>query len=124
MDVHHQEPNINVHTNYNVGISKQSASVSMGNHTEPEEINEISINYIDSGETYNRSTIVVDTDFSSKIAETLQLDPEPKSMKECLKRSDWPKWKEAIEAELHSLNKREVFSKIIPTTLIVFTVGA
>ena len=51
IDVHHQESNINVHTNYNVGISKQSASVSMGNHTEPEEISEISINYIDSEET-------------------------------------------------------------------------
>ena len=124
VDVQHQEPNINVHTNYNVGVSKQSDSVVMGNHTEPEEINEISINYIDSGETYNRSTTVVDTDFSSKIAETLQLDPEPKSMKECLKRSDWPKWKEAIEAELHSLNKREVFSKIIPTPHKVFPVGA
>ena len=45
-------------------------------------------------------------------------------MKECLKRSDWPKWKEAIEAELLSLNKREVFSKVIPTPHKVFPVGA
>jgi hypothetical protein len=45
-------------------------------------------------------------------------------MKECLKRSDWPKWKEAIEAELRSLNKREVFSKVIHTPHKVFPVGA
>jgi hypothetical protein len=42
---------------------------------EPKEVNEISTNYIDSGESYNRKTTLVDTYFSSKIAKTLQLDP-------------------------------------------------
>jgi hypothetical protein len=123
-DVQHQEPSINVCRNSNAGTSKQPDSVFMGNHTEPEEVNEISTNYINSGESYNTKTTLVDTYFSSKIAKTLQLDPEPKSMKECLKRSDWPQWKEAIEAEQCSLNKREVFSKVIPTPHKVFPVGA
>ena len=104
-DAQHQEPSINVRTNTNAGTSKHSDPVVMGNHTVPEGIKEISTNYIDSGESYDRKTTLVDIYFSSKIAKTLQLDPEPKSMKECLKRLDWPKWKEAIEAELRSLNK-------------------
>jgi hypothetical protein len=42
-------------------------------------------------------------------------DPDPKTMADCKQRSDWIKWKEAIETELDSLRKREVFSKVIPT---------
>jgi hypothetical protein len=44
-------------------------------------------------------------------------------MAECKKRSDWNKWKEAIEAELASLTKREVFSSVIPTPPKIFPVG-
>jgi hypothetical protein len=33
-------------------------------------------------------------------------------MTECKKRSDWDKWKKAIEAEIASLNKRKVFSAV------------
>jgi hypothetical protein len=44
-------------------------------------------------------------------------------MVECKKRSDWNKWKEAIEAELASLKKREVFSSVIPTPPKTFPVG-
>ena len=81
----------------------------MGNHIESEGIKEISINYIESGESYNRETTIVDIYFASEIAEILQLDPEPKTVRDCLKRPDWPKWKEAIEAELHLLNKEKYF---------------
>jgi hypothetical protein len=35
-------------------------------------------------------------------------DPEPKSMAECQKRSDWVKWKEALETKLLLLSKRQV----------------
>jgi hypothetical protein len=31
------------------------------------------------------------------------------------KRSNWNKWKDAIEAEIASLSKREVFSAVLPT---------
>jgi hypothetical protein len=50
-DVQHQEPSINMHTNSNAGTSKQPDSIVIGNHTEPKEVNEISTNYIDSGES-------------------------------------------------------------------------
>ena len=83
----------------------------MGNHEMLEEmIDEISMSYVDYGELYNRKTTVVDTYFASKIAESLYLDPEPKSMAECQKRIDWVKWKDAIDAELRSLNKRNVLA--------------
>jgi hypothetical protein len=44
-------------------------------------------------------------------------------MAECTKRSDWIKWKAAIEAELASLYKREVFSAVMPTPRNIFPVG-
>jgi hypothetical protein len=50
-------------------------------------------------------------------------DPDPKTMTECKQRIDWNKWKEAIEAELDSLRKREVFSNVIPTPLRTYLDG-
>jgi hypothetical protein len=44
-------------------------------------------------------------------------------MIECRKRSDWDKWKAAIEAELRSLCKREVFGTAVPTPPNVIPVG-
>jgi hypothetical protein len=34
-------------------------------------------------------------------------------MVECKKRSNWNKWKEAIEAEFNSLKKRKVFTEVM-----------
>jgi hypothetical protein len=50
-------------------------------------------------------------------------DPNPKTMAECKQCSDWIKWNEAIKAELDSLRKREVFSKVIPTPPRTYLVG-
>jgi len=44
-------------------------------------------------------------------------------MAECKKRSNWTQWKEAIQAEIASLTKREVFTSAIPTPPKVFPVG-
>ena len=44
-------------------------------------------------------------------------------MIECKKRSDWPKWKEAIAVELLSLNKRKVFGPVCRTPEDIFPVG-
>jgi hypothetical protein len=44
-------------------------------------------------------------------------------MVECKKRSDWDKWKEAIEVEIASLNKRKVFSAVRPTPPGILPVG-
>jgi len=117
-------PSINARTNTSARTSEDPDSNSLGNIEESQRVNEISTNYIDSGESFNRKTTIVDINFASKIASNLQLDPEPKTMAECIKRSDWIKWKEAIEAELHSLKKREVFSSVIPTPRNIFPVGS
>ena len=42
-------------------------------------------------------------------------DLEPQSIDECRQRNDWLKWQEAIQSELHSLVKREIFGPIIQT---------
>jgi hypothetical protein len=44
-------------------------------------------------------------------------------MAECEKHSDWPKWKDAIQVELASLNKRKVFTEATVTPPKVFPVG-
>ena len=44
-------------------------------------------------------------------------------MEECRHRNDWPKWKEAIQAELNSLTKWEVFGPIVQTPEDVKHVG-
>jgi hypothetical protein len=96
----------------------------MGNHDEWEDDHEeITTNYVESGESYHRKTTVVNIYFASKIADSMDPDPEPKSMIECRKRSYWDKWKAAIEAELRSLYQREVFGPVVPTPPKVIPVG-
>ncbi|XP_075099501.1 uncharacterized protein LOC142176269 [Nicotiana tabacum] len=50
-------------------------------------------------------------------------DLEPKSIDECRRRNDWPKWKDAIQVELASLEKHEVFGPIVQTHEGVKPVG-
>jgi len=78
---------------------------------------------VESGESYNRKTTVVDIYFTSKIADSMDPDPEPKSIIECRKCFDWDKWKAAIETELRSLCQREVFGSPAPTPPKVVPVG-
>jgi hypothetical protein len=107
-----------------MGRSERPHSVVLGNHDEwVDDHEEIATNYVESEESYHRKTTVVDIYFASKIADSLDLDPEPKSMIECRKCSDWDKWKAAIEAELRSLCKREVFGPVVPTPPNVIPVG-
>ena len=123
-DVQHPGLSTNVHTDIGAGASERLDSIVVGNHDESEGIEEISTNYVESGESFNRKTTNVDIFFSSKIAKDLALDREPKSMAECMKRSDWSNWKVAIEDELLSLAKRGVLSAVIPTPKHVSPVGA
>jgi hypothetical protein len=90
------------------------------NHEASTGIQEISINYTNSGEVYDRSTTIVNPCFSIVIAENFLADPDPKTMVECKGRSDLNKWKEPIEVELNSLKKRKVFTNVIPTPLRIF----
>ena len=112
-----------MHPNSNPGISEHPNSIVLGNIESNNGVKEISINYIDSGESYDRKTTIVDMYFSAAIVEIFLNDPNPKTMAECKKRSDWAQWKEAIQAEIASLTRRGVFTSAIPTPSKVFPVG-
>jgi hypothetical protein len=94
----------------------------LGNHEASNGIEEISINYASSRKVYDHNTTIADLCFSTIIAESLLNDLDPKTMAECKKRSDWKKWKDAIEAELNSLKKRKVFTDVMPTPPRIFHV--
>jgi len=91
-------PASTVHTFSDAGTSERPDRIVLGNSEPSRGVQEISINYLDSGETYDRKATIVDIYFSESIAKNLHKDPEPKSMAECKRRSDWDKWKEAIDA--------------------------
>jgi hypothetical protein len=95
----------------------------LGNDDASERVREISINYAETGESFDRKTIIVDSYFSATIAKILQNDPNPKTMAECKTRSDWNQWKDATQAEISSLTKRQVLCQVIPTPPQVFLVG-
>ena len=81
-----ESPGANVRTNTNnsTRIMEQTGSSNLGNHDELDDsIEEIAINYAESGELYNRKNTDVDINFVSKIKEAINEDPEPKSMAEC-----------------------------------------
>ena len=117
------QPGSTVHPNSNPRISKHPDSIVLGNVESNNGVKEISINYIDSGESYDRKTTVVEMYFSAAIAEIFLNDLDPKTMAECKKRSDWAQWKEAIQAEIASLTRRGVFTSAIPTPSKVFPIG-
>ena len=123
--LHPEDGNLNAsRAQYRMGRSEHPSSIVTGNHDEREDDHEeIATNYVESGESYNRKTTVVDINFASKIADSMDPDLEPKSIIECRKCFDWDKWKAAIEAELRSLCQREVFGHAVPTPPKVILVG-
>jgi hypothetical protein len=108
-------PSPPMHTIEQVGGSEDPDSLVLGNYDEIHRVQEISINYTSSGELFDRTTMVVNSCFSTMVADLLNV-PDPKTMVEYKQRSDSIKWKEAIKAELNSLRKIEVFSNVIPTS--------
>ena len=50
-------------------------------------------------------------------------DHEPKSVTKCQNRHNWTKWKDVVQAELNSLNKRKVFGPIVLKLEAVRPVG-
>jgi hypothetical protein len=74
----------------------------------------------------DKNKIVVDNIFSFKVAFDITRnndDIEPKTVEECRRRNDWLMWKEAIQAELNLLVKREVFGLVVQTPEGVSPVG-
>jgi hypothetical protein len=109
--------------NENASTSENSDALVLGNHEASTGIQEISINYTSFGEVYDSSTTIINPCFSTIIAENFLANPDPKTMAECKRRSDWNMWKEAIEVELNSLKKGKVFTDVIPTPSRIFPVG-
>ena len=57
-------------------------------------------------EKWDRNKVVINNIFSFQMALNIirnNEDPEPKNVEECRNRNDWPKLKEAMQAELNSL---------------------
>ena len=99
----------------------------LGNDKDLIDVNiEVAINFMNTGETYNINITVVDGIFASTIALIISndnMDPESKPIAECQKCLDWVRWKQAIEVELESLNKRKFFGSIVRTPQNVIPVG-
>ncbi|XP_070676286.1 uncharacterized protein [Malus domestica] len=90
------------------------------------ESKEISIhNYACTNELWDRNEIIIDDMFAFAIATEIILsdDIEPCSVDECKQRQDWPKWKDAIQAELNCLKRRNVFGPVVQTLTGVNPVG-
>jgi hypothetical protein len=79
--------------NENASTLENPDALVLGNHEASIGTQEISINYTSSGEVYDRSTTIVNPCFSTVIVENFLADPDPKTMVECKRRSDWNKWK-------------------------------
>jgi hypothetical protein len=82
------QPGSMVHRNTDPGRSEHPDSTVLGNDESDQGVKEIFVNYIDSGESYNRKTTIVNIYFSAAIAEIFLNDPDPKTMAECKKCSD------------------------------------
>jgi hypothetical protein len=63
----------------------------LGNHEASKGIEEISINYTSSRKVYDHNITIADLYFSTIIAESFLNDPDPKTMVEYKKCSDWNK---------------------------------
>jgi hypothetical protein len=68
---------------------------------------EISINYVHNCIIWNRNETRVDKFFAYAIAIEVinEKDYVPKTPEKCMHRNDWSKWKDALKAELDSLEK-------------------
>jgi hypothetical protein len=88
VDGQHPQPSSKVHLDTEAKTSEYLVSIVRGNDEESSRIQEISINYINSGEIFDRKTTIIDTYFSEQIGYNLLNDPDPKTMAECRKRSD------------------------------------
>jgi hypothetical protein len=80
-------PSPHVHTTEQAGGSEDVDSLILGNHDKFYGVQEISINYTNSGELLDRNTTVVNSCFSTMVVDLLN-DPNPKIMVECKQPSN------------------------------------
>lgn len=102
----HNVPSIPMKNNLGIGRNKNKLS------------KKLSILYCAIDDIWDRPSITIDESFAYMIIEALSYeedDPEPQTIEEAMRRSDWSKWKTAIEKEYASLCKRKVFGPIVYT---------
>ena len=85
------------------------------------ENKEISIDYANVHNLMERTSTYVDDAFAQDIMG--HDDVEPHFVAEYQQRTDWPKWKDAIQVELDSLTKHKVFGPVLLTPSSVKHVG-
>jgi hypothetical protein len=74
----------------------------------------------------DQSKIIIKNVFGFKVAFDITRNNdeiELQIIKECRHRNDWLIWKEAIQTQLNSLTKREVFRQVVDTPKYVIPVG-
>lgn len=129
-----KEPDVPINKDADVSTSNISEDkipeVVLSKNIEQKEQNlednyEMSINYAHSSLGWHRNEVEIDDIFAYSIAVEIMDENEndPQTMEECRHRNDWKSWKEAIQVELDSLNKRGVFGPITPTPTGVKPVG-
>ena len=100
-----------MHSINDAGTSEYPDSIVLENHEQSPRVYEISTNYLDSRKSYDRKTTIVNTYFSTMIANNLQNNLDPKTMTECKQRSDWTQSNDAIQAKIVSLTKKRCIHK-------------
>ena len=66
------------------------------------------MSYVHKGYKCDRKDIVINNIFVFQVALDIirnDKDPKPQNKEKCRHRNDWPKWKEAMQAELNSFIK-------------------
>ena len=85
------------------------------------------IHYVHTWEIWDTNIIVVNNIFSYKVALDITRsndnEYELQTDDECRRRNDWLIWKEAIQVELNSLIKHEVFGLVVWTPEGIMPVG-
>ena len=89
------------------------------------ENKEISLKYTDAHGMMEKTFTSIDDVFTYSVAQDIIDDDEieSRSVAEYQRRADWLKWKDAIQAELDSLSKRQVFDPVVPCPPNVKLVG-
>ncbi|KAL2245081.1 UNVERIFIED_CONTAM: Retrovirus-related Pol polyprotein from transposon TNT 1-94 [Sesamum indicum] len=122
---------INHDANVTTSVSKDKipeavlSDDSKSNEQDLEDSYEMSINYAHDSLGWYHKEIEMNDIFAYSVAVQIMDEDEndPQTMEECRHRNDWKSWKKAIQDELDSLNKREVFGPITPTPKGVKPVG-
>ena len=73
MEVQPSHPTSTVHSITDVGTSECPDAIILGNNDTSQRVHEISINYIESGESYDRKSTIVDIYFAEAIIESSRM---------------------------------------------------